>query len=136
MHGQRVSLRVLLLVALVAVGGTVAGATIVTQNDPDPVAGVEGELTASDNITVTNQGLEYAGTNVTKVNLTVNNTATSKIDGTVHVAVYNDTDVEVAAATQNVEFVADDTDSVEIDLAEKPAVETVVRIEVTIEEKT
>lgn len=135
MQGLAVSLRVLVLVALVAVGGTAAAATIVAQDDPNPITGVEGELTASDNISVTNQGLEYAGTNVTAVNLTVDNAASTEVSGTAHVAIYDSDGSVVATTEQDIAF-ASGTTTVEVDLLEEPAVENVVTIEVTIEETT
>ncbi|MFC7155907.1 hypothetical protein ACFQPA_10620 [Halomarina halobia] len=133
MGSQRVSVRTLLVVTLVVAVGTAAATTIVTQADPDPVAGVEGELRASENLTVTNQGLQYVGTNVTAVNLTVQNSHTDSITGTVYLAIYDANGDAVATRTVDKTFVSGEA-SVLIDLAGDPAVADVVTIEATIEE--
>lgn len=123
-------------VVLLSVVGTAAATSVVVTNDsPDPITGVEGDLQASGNLTVETQTLQYEGTNVSAVNVTVNNTATSNVTGNVYVAIYDSNDDLLVSETRTgVSFAADAKTSKKVTFSTKPYIENVVTIEATIEE--
>lgn len=123
-------------VVLLSVLGTAAATSVVVTNDtPNPITGVEGDLQASGNLTVETQTLQYEGTNVSAVNITVNNTATSNVTGNIYVAIYDSNNNLLVSETQTgVSFAADAKTSRIVTLSTKPYIENVVTVEATIEE--
>lgn len=123
-------------VVLLSVLGTAAATSVVVTNDsPDPITGVEGDLQASGNLTVETQTLQYEGTNVTAVNITVNNTASSGVTGNIYVAIYDSTETLLVSETRTgVSFDANAKTSKNVTLSTKPYIEDVVTVEATIEE--
>ncbi|MGZ0748489.1 hypothetical protein [Haloparvum sp. AD34] len=123
-------------VVLLSVVGTAAATSVVVTNDsPDPITGVEGDLQASGNLSVETQTLQYEGTNVSAVNITVNNTATSDVTGNLYVAIYDSNgDLLVSETRTGVSFAADAKTSRAVTLSTNPYIENVVTVEATIEE--
>lgn len=123
-------------VVLLSVLGTAAATSVVVTTDsPDPITGVEGDLQASSNLTVETQTLQYEGTNVSAVNVTVNNTATSDVTGNLYVAIYDGNGDRLVSETRTgVTFAADAKTSKNVTLSTKPYIEDVVNVEATIEE--
>lgn len=123
-------------VVLLSVLGTAAATSVVVTTDsPDPITGVEGDLQASGNLTVETQTLQYEGTNVSAVNVTVNNTATADVTGNLYVAIYDGNgDLLVSETRTGVSFAADSKTSRAVTLSTAPYIENVVTVEATIEE--
>ncbi|WP_430504435.1 hypothetical protein [Haloparvum sp. PAK95] len=123
-------------VVLLSVVGTAAATSVVVTNDgPDPITGVEGDLQASGNLTVETQTLQYEGTNVSAVNITVNNTASTSVSGNIYVAIYDDTDSLLVSKTRTgVSFPGGKTSTHNVTLSSNPYIGDVVRVEATIEE--
>lgn len=127
---------VVLGVVLLSVLGTAAATSaMVTTANPSPVTGVEGDLQASSNLTVETQTLQYEGTNVSAVNITVNNTAGSSVTGNIYVAIYDSTGALLVSETRTgVSFAANAKTSKTVTLSTNPYIENVVTVEATIEE--
>lgn len=130
--GRTLTFRVAALLVLVAVAGTVTAATVL-QEDPDPIVAVEGQLTGANDLTVDGQQLEYDGVNVTAVNVTVNNTAGSDRQGTIHAALKDGNGTTLASATTDATFGGGGTTAVVVSYADSYSVENVARVEVTVE---
>lgn len=134
MEAGALTVRTLVAVVLVTSAGTAAATSVLVEN-PNPVVPVEGDLTGAADLTVDQQQLEYTGTNVTGVTVTVNNTASTDHDGVLHVAVRKSdgtllTDTESATKT----FSAGGTTNVTVTFASSLDVANVSTVEVTVEQ--
>lgn len=134
MQAGSLTAKTLLVAVLVTSAGTAAATSVLVAN-PNSVVPVQGQLTGSADLTVDQQQLEYTGTDVTGVTVTVNNTATADHEGVFHVAVEASdgtllTDTESATKT----FAADGTTNVTVTFANSLNVSDVSTVEVTVEQ--
>lgn len=126
--------KVLLVAVLVTSAGTAAATSVLIEN-PNPVVPVQGDLTGSADLTVDQQQLEYTGTDVTGVTVTVNNTATTDHDGVLHVAVrQSDGTLLTSTDTGTRTFSAGGTTNATVTFGSSLAVENVSTVGITVEQ--
>lgn len=117
----------------VALVSAIATAAIVTHDDPDPATAVEGSLAASDDLTVQDLQLQYDGTTVTGVELTVDNSAGTERTGNAYLAIYDGNGDPVATTTSEGEtFGPNGTTTITVSITET-AIENVADIETTVQ---
>lgn len=137
MEIRALTAKTLLVAVLITSAGTAAATSVLIAN-PNPIVPVNGDLSGSADLTVDEQQLEYTGTNITGLTVTVNNTASATShEGVLHVAVKkSDGTVLVDTETTTKTFAADGTTNVTVTFANSLDVATVATVEVTVEETT
>lgn len=124
-----------LSVAVVAVAlcSAVVTASIVTTDDPNPATAVEGSLQPSSDVSVVSQELQYSGTNVTAVEITVNNTANSDRTGDINLAIYDDTGTSLTTTTVSGETFTAGSETTVVVAVDETSIENVATVEATVE---
>lgn len=129
--------KTLLIAVLITSAGTAAATSVLVAN-PNQIVPVNGKLSGSTDLTVDQQQLEYTGTNVTGLTVTVNNTAsTTDHKGVLHVAVKkSDGTILVNTETAIQTFAADGTTNITVTFGSSLDVANVATVEVTVEQTT
>lgn len=126
---------VVVLMLVTAFGSAAATASIVGTADPSPIAAAQGSVTASENLSVSSQQLEYDGLDVTNATVTVSNAGNAKQNGTVYFAMKDDTGTVLHRATVDATFSANGDTKVLVDFGgQSYSVANVATVEVTVVE--
>lgn len=127
---------VVVLLAIVVVAGGVGAAVTIATLGVSPVAPGAGTLSGSDVLSIDSQELQYTGTDVTAVNVSVNNTDSTDHNVDIYVALENTTSGEVVASEtlSGVTVSANSVTSTTVTLSNSVSVSEFDKVEVNVEQ--
>lgn len=122
----------LVVAILVTSTGAAAAVTVLVKN-PDPIQPVEGHLMNAGDLTVDSQSLTYSGTDVTGLEVVVNNTGGNSHDVVLHFALRDSSGTLVDSTKQSKTISATSTRTVTWSFGPY-SVSSFSKVEVTIEQ--
>lgn len=125
-----------ILLAVVVISASVGAAVTIATLGVSPIAPGAGTLTGAEDLSIESQELQYSGSDVTAVNVTMNNTGTTDHTVDLYVALENttsDTVVEEQTVT-GVSVAAGSTNTTQVTLPNSVPVSEFDRVEVNAEQ--